>query len=94
MFTAERVALLLLALAVGACSLVVRFERNEAVALPECAVVADSVTGTLETGDSAAHKKKPRRGKKKGAANRKGKTDKKTEPEMQRDHLREPVPEN
>ncbi len=89
MFTAERVALLLVAVIFLACACFLFWDRTAAEeTLPEPIANIDSVTGTIST-DSL----KTRRGKK---TSKKKKATKKntTKDKGPRDHLREPIPQH
>lgn len=95
MFTAERVALLLLALAIAVWACVVFFGKTREVVIPESDICTDRIPATIEVVDSAMAGKKYKP-KKKGRAkknNKKIKAKKQQQPARQRDHLREPVRE-
>lgn len=99
MFTAERVALLLLALAVVVWAIVVYSDKNHDTPFPpEAVAVIDSVSTNSAVVDTTAKqpKEKNQRKKraKKGVSSKKGKAKKEKQPAKQRDHLREPVRDN
>lgn len=102
MFTAERIALLLLAVAIVVWAIVVYIDKNKGPAsLPEIEVRMDSVeisnsivnVGETTKGDTAKEKSKDKKRKSKKGKSGKSKEKVAKPPVKHRDHLREPVQE-
>lgn len=102
MFTAERIALLLLVVAIVIWAIVVYIDKNKSSAsLPEIEVrmdsveISDSIVNAGETTEDDAAKEKSRDKKPKSKKGKSGKSKEKAPkpPVKHRDHLREPVQE-